>query len=91
MVSEYGYDNIINSLNHNNKLIFKTAIGADGFEEFLLLKENSNLKSRINKLESKNKKLIKEINSFKKENELILNSSSWKITKPLRNFKNIFK
>ena len=89
MSNEYGYDNIIEYLDYPNKLIFETVMESDGFEEFLLIIENSYLKSRINKLESKNNNLKKEINFLRKENDLILNSTSWRITKPLRNFKKI--
>lgn len=91
MSNEYGYDNIIEYLDYPNKLIFETVMESDGFEEFLLIIENSYLKSRINKLESKNKNLKKEINFLRKENDLILNSTSWRITKPLRNFKKNLK
>lgn len=43
--------------------------------------EMNKLKSQINKLKAKNKKL-------EKTNNEILSSNSWKITKPLRNFRN---
>lgn len=91
MSYEYGYDEIIKSLTHVNKLIFETVTEANGFEEFLLIMENTNLKSKINKLKSKNKNLKREINFLRKENDLILNSTSWRITKPLRNFKKNLK
>ena len=49
-----------------------------------LSKNNAKLKKDNKKLKNKNKKLKKEIKKTKKLNEEILNSSSWKVTKPLR-------
>ena len=91
MASEYGYDDILSHLTNHHKLIFKTIINSREYEEFLLLMENNNLKSSVTKLESKNDSIKKEINFLRKENNLILSSSSWKISKPLRNFKKILK
>lgn len=91
MILGYGYDEILKNLDKYNKLIFKTVIDSRGFEEFILLKENENLKDNIKKIESSNKKLKKEIKYYKKNNSLILSSNSWKITKPLRDVKKFFK
>lgn len=49
-----------------------------------LNKQNTELINEINSLNKQNTELINEINS-------IINSNSWKITKPLRKFRNIFK
>ena len=45
----------------------------------------------ISKLQKQNKRLKKKNKKLKKENKELLNSSSWKITSPLRKIKKIFK
>lgn len=75
-------------------MIFKnSSCFKNGFNDelFKLNNENSNLRNNNSKLKkdnkklkAKNKKLKKEIKKTKKLNEEILNSSSWKVTKPLR-------
>lgn len=57
-----------------------------GFLKFQLNKKIE----EIDKLKAENKKL-KNVKNYKAEYDSILNSSSWKITKPLRSFKRIFK
>lgn len=47
------------------------------------------LKKEKKKLLKENKKLKKEIKKLKKENKEILNSKSWKVTKPLRKIRNM--
>ena len=42
-------------------------------------------------LVKQNKKLKKQLKKEKKLNKTISNSKSWKITKPIRSFTNIFK
>lgn len=45
----------------------------------------------LEKLNLKNKKLNKKLKSLKKENNEVLDSTSWKLTKPLRSVTNKFK
>jgi hypothetical protein len=73
------------------------------FNEFHLRFEVYDLKYLNSKLESKNKKLVKQKNKLTKDNKAlkaknkklnklnkeILSSKSWKITEPIRKFKNI--
>ena len=63
-----------------------------------LKKENKKLIKKNNKLTKKNNKLTKKNNTLKKRlkeeknlNKSLLNSSSWKLTKPLRAIKQILK
>lgn len=58
-------------------------------KEDSLLKQINSLKNKNNKLSAQNKKLKKENNDLKKLNNELLNSTSWKITKPLRSIKNL--
>ncbi|WP_296870337.1 glycosyltransferase [uncultured Methanobrevibacter sp.] len=88
MVEDYGYESILLLLNKNNKSVFQNVILSRGSEEYLLLMKKDRLENNIGKMSLKNKKLKKDIKSTKKKNNLMLNSRSWKITKPLRAIKN---
>ncbi len=50
-----------------------------------LIKKSTALKNENKRIKKKNDKLKKQNSNLKKYNEEILNSTSWKITKPLRN------
>lgn len=56
-------------------------------------KEINKLKKKNEKLKEKNEKLKKKKKgkSYKKEYDSVINSSSWKVTKPLRGIKRVFK
>ena len=58
---------------------------------FILEKENEKLSKKVRKLTSKNKKLKKQVKKQKKINKSLVNSSSWKLTMPLRGLKRVFK
>ena len=70
----------------------------DEFKQIELKKSDENIKKDYKKLQNKQNKLIKnnkqlknDINNFKKVKEEILTSTSWKVTSPIRNFKNSIK
>ena len=88
MVEDYGYEDILLTLKKNNKSIFQNVIKSRGSEEYLLLMKKDELEKNIKSINNKNKKLKKDIKSIKKKNNLLLNSRSWRITKPLRLIKN---
>ncbi len=88
MVEEYGYEDILNNLEENTQSIFRNVINSRTSEEFVLSMKKDKLQRDIKKITEKNKKLKMDINSIKKKNKSILNSRSWKITKPLRFLKN---
>ena len=67
-----------------NKKRFDIVVNSDDFADF-------KVKQEALELELENQKLKKELNSLKNKNKTIVNSTSWKITKPLRAFKKIFK
>ena len=50
-----------------------------------LTKENKDLNRKNYSLNKKNKKLSKNLDKVKRKNEEIINSKSWKLTKPFRN------
>ena len=88
---EYESDPVFNALNNKLKLIFRSGIYSETYEEFELTIENHELRLKNKDLKKKNSNLKKEIKSIKTFNEQILNSNSWKITKPFRKFVNIFR
>lgn len=55
----------------------------------LLKKENETLKKQNKDLKNKNKKLTKDLKELKKFNSSLLNSTSWRLTEPLRKIKRI--
>lgn len=77
-------NNFIDSLNKRNKKIFETIISINDSEECLLIIEHYDLLNKNKTLKKKQKKMKKQIKKYEKENKIILNSNSWKITKPLR-------
>ncbi|WP_297979473.1 glycosyltransferase [uncultured Methanobrevibacter sp.] len=56
-----------------------------------LLKNNKSLERKNEKLTKKNEKLNNNLIKIKEKNEEILNSTSWKITEPLRKSKSLIK
>lgn len=101
--SEYKSELNFNKLNPRPKLIFFNAIKFDNYIEFEQSIEIYDLKKQINKYKNQNSKLtidlnitrknLKKVNKKNKElkdlNDSIINSKSWKLTKPLRKMKRI--
>ena len=56
-----------------------------------LKNDNKTLKKENKNLKADNKKLNKKYDKSRKFNDKLISSSSWKLTKPLRTFKGIFK
>ena len=77
-------NNFIDSLNKRNKKIFETITSINDSQECLLIIEHYDLLNKNKSLKKKQKKMKKQIKKYNKENKIILNSNSWKITKPLR-------
>ena len=71
------YDYIIDDLTPKSKAIFLNTLASENHKQFDKKMENILLKEEIEEL--------------KEENEEIKSSKSWKITKPLRSIKNMFK
>ena len=88
---EYEASEIFYNLDPKAKLIFRTGIEAKNHEEFELTIRIYELERSNKKLEKQNSKLKRNIKSYKRKNDVILNSTSWKTTKPLRMAGNIFK
>lgn len=84
MIGHERYDEFIENVHSHNLKKFNLIIDSKSFDEFEIKFENLNL-------EIENNRLKKKIKKYKKENNAILNSTSWKVTKPLRAIKNVFK
>ena len=70
------------------ELIFYSALQMDSPEEFILTVKNFEYNESIKKYKKSNAKLKKEIKDYEMRNDEILNSRSWKITKPFRQISN---
>ena len=78
-------------LNKRNKIIFDTVINSDSYEYCILAIRLYDKKVKHEQLSKNNEKLKREIDNYKKLNNEILSSNSWKITRPLRDFNNNIK
>ena len=79
---------------YKEHLFFNTSIRLQKEKIDKLNKKNSKLKKKNKELKKKNKELKEEnkkLKNYKKQFNSLLNSTSWKLTKPLRGFKRIFK
>lgn len=85
------YEYLIN-LSQINLSFYFNALRAESYSEFNYLNDFSEalvtinrLEKKVERLKNKNKELNKDIKYLKKNNEIMISSNSWKITKPLRN------
>ena len=84
MIGHERYDEFMKNTYTPNKKRFNIVIESKDFEDF-------KVKHEALELEIENNKLKKELKQVEAKNNTIVNSTSWKITKPLRAFKKIFK
>ena len=56
-----------------------------------LTNKNKRLSDNYNALKEQNESLKKDLSKTKKKNKEMLSSNSWKITKPLRSFSQLFR
>ena len=68
----------------NQQDLYQKIIKSNSYEEFVLL-------NKVNTLIKSNKSYKKQISKLKKKNREIEDSFSWKVTKPLRIFRKIFR
>lgn len=78
------YDYIVEDLNEDSYKIFHYVLESNDYKEFDDNVEKLLLEHKIRYLRRQNYKL-------KMQNQQLLSSTSWKVTKPLRGFKRIFK
>ncbi|WP_405305378.1 glycosyltransferase family 2 protein [Methanobrevibacter sp.] len=77
-------DEVLNNISARLKFIWQSGMECETYKEFELTVNNYDLKRQ-------NKKLEKELKKYKEINDSLLNSTSWKVTKPLRKGKKLFK
>lgn len=73
MLSHEKYEDFLENVTQYNRKRFDLVVNSNGFEDFDLHYENLYLKHEVERLE--------------KLNEELMNSKSWKLTRPLREFK----
>ena len=83
-VEEDDYKLYFNDLNNNLKYKVINILISNNYKEF-------DSKTYDEKVKKENKKLKKENKKLKKKQKEILNSKSWKITKPLRTMKKLMR
>lgn len=89
---EYENDSIFcNELDNRSKYIFYSALNSNSYMEFFYKIQLFDSKNKLNRLEKDNEHLKKKISNLNKSNDQIFSSRSWKITKPLRAFTNLFR
>ena len=86
-----GEKELLELLNSNNKAIYANVLECETPRELILAMEVHDLREDNKKLKSKNEKLKSKNDKLKQVNDELLNSTSWKITKPLRGIRNIKK
>lgn len=85
------FDDFYETIDKRDRFIYDAVTRYDRYEEAILSLENFTLENRIKTLNRKNQKLKKSIKRSEKKKKQILNSRSWRVTKPLRNIRNFFK
>ncbi len=78
------------SLQEENLLLHERSVELE-LELNCISKSNKKLSKENKKLSKENKKYKSKIKKLEKTNKLLLNSTSWKVTAPLRKFTNIFR
>lgn len=88
----------LNDLKTNLRINVESILKIEDYKEYEITEKinhlkykNKQLEKEHRKLKKENKKLIKKSKKIKKRQKQILNSKSWKITKPLRKFSNRLK
>ena len=82
------FDDFYNTIEDKTRMIYDTVISHDDYREVILMVKNYDLEVRNDEIRMENLKLKYELRDIKKLNNQILNSRSWKATKPLRSIKN---
>lgn len=88
LYDDFFYENFFRNLSDENKKIFEQMLISENLEEYLNLREIYSTAERENRLINKQNLLNININEKKILYDSIIGSKSWKITKPLRFFKN---
>ena len=87
---EYYFDEEFQYLDERAQFIFKASLESENHEEYEYSIRNNDLILSNRKFKRRNRKLKTEINIIDKFNNVVFNSTSWKITKPFRKITDIF-
>ena len=92
------FDELISNYSKDNRVFYEFILESETYQEFNLKMQIYDIKQKNKKLEhlnskliKKNENLIKNIECNKNKYESLLNSTSWKITEPLRTIKRLFR
>lgn len=80
MIDAEGKEGLEDLLTSENRVIYDNMFATDTYKEFALSMKVDELERKVRYLKNKNAKL-------KKTNDELLNSTSWKLTKPLRSIR----
>ncbi|MBE6498526.1 MAG: hypothetical protein E7Z81_09710 [Methanobrevibacter sp.] len=87
MIYHWRFTDFAEYVNPINKLFFDDIVYSKTYEDFEKLMVQYDIQLDSEEFKKENQILEKNIKILKKENESIFNSTSWKITKPLRGLK----
>ena len=91
LVNNEDHNEFISNLTPFNSNLFNLVLESKSFNEFDLSYDILKISEENKKLNNKNKKLIKDLKKSEDNINYIINSKSWKITKPLRKFKELLR
>ena len=95
---ELDFNEVIFDFSKDNKLFYELILESETYQEFNLKMQIYDMKQKNKKLEisnnnlnKRNKKLKRNIDQNRKKYESLINSNSWKITKPFRTILRLFR
>ena len=88
---EYVENKIYKQISEKSKYYYETALNTEEYDIFELNMKLFDAKDENKRLRKKNRKLKKDLKYYSKENKLMLSSTSWKMTKPMRGIGKLFK
>ena len=88
---EYVENKIYKQISEKSKYYYETALNTEEYDIFELNMKLFDAKDENKRLRKKNRKLKKDLKYYSKGNKLMLSSTSWKMTKPMRGIGKLFK
>ena len=90
-LNEYIDENNLKRILEKSYKEYNLILNSNSFKEYDYKLHINKLKKENKKLKKENKKLNKKLKKVKQLNKSLINSNSWKITKPIRSIKNKLK
>lgn len=88
---EYVENKIYKKIAERSKFCYESVLNIEEYDIFELQVNLFDMKNKNKRLKNKNKQLKKDLKYYSRENKLMLSSTSWKVTKPLRGIGKHFK